>query len=157
MAPREPLLLLSVPHLQQRKDGECLAACALMVLGYNGKPPRYEQALRLLNISDSGTPHSKLRQLEALNVRVIVETNGTLTQLQSWLRQNHPCIVAVDTGELPYWEGVQLQHAVVVVGIDENYVYLNDPAMDYSPIQVSIGDFDLAWFNQEERYGVLIR
>jgi predicted double-glycine peptidase len=50
-----------------------------------------------------------------------------------------------------------LQHAVVVVGLDDSSVYLNDPAMDYGPIRVSIGDFDLAWFNQEERYGVLIR
>jgi ABC-type bacteriocin/lantibiotic exporter with double-glycine peptidase domain len=102
MTASESPVILPVPQIRQRKDGECLAACAFMVLGYGGTPPRYEEVLRLLNIRDIGTPHSNLRNLAALNLRVIVETGGTLSQLIAWLRQDHPCIVAVDTGELPY-------------------------------------------------------
>jgi hypothetical protein len=104
MASLDPPLILSVPHFRQRKDGECLAACAMMVLGYKKRLlPRYEQVVRLLKISDIGPLHSNLRNLETLNLSVVVEAGGTLAQLLSWLRQNHPCIVAVDTSELPYW------------------------------------------------------
>jgi hypothetical protein len=34
-------------------------------------------------------------------------------------------------------------------------VYLNDPAFVQAPMQVSIGDFDLAWLEHDEKYAVI--
>ena len=45
---------------------------------------------------------------------------------------------------------------MVVIGLDAQYVYLNDPEFDVNPIQVSRGDFDLAWFEHGEFYAVLL-
>ncbi len=36
-------------------------------------------------------------------------------------------------------------------------VYLNDPARPNAPIEVSHGDFDLAWLEQDEFYAALMR
>ena len=47
-------------------------------------------------------------------------------------------------------------HAVVVVGMEGNEVLINDPAFPIPAIRVSIGDFDLAWFEGMERYAVLV-
>ncbi len=48
-------------------------------------------------------------------------------------------------------------HAVVVTGLDDDYIYLNDPAFTNAPIQVRRGDFDLAWLAQDEYYALLMR
>jgi hypothetical protein len=48
-----PSTLLPVPHHLQRSDGDCLAACAAMVLAYLGVSVDYD---RLLRLSVSPTP-----------------------------------------------------------------------------------------------------
>ncbi len=149
--------LLPVSHLQQRKDGECLAACAAMVLPYIGVKSGYDQVVRLLDIHEFGVPFSNLRKLERLKISVTVEQRGTLQRLDALLKQNHPCIVAVDTGELAYWQNDQPPHAVVVIGLDQAYVYVQDPGWKTGPLRVPIGDFDLAWLNQDETYAFLAK
>lgn len=64
-------------------------------------------------------------------------------------------IISVQTKELPYWQGIASLHAVVLVGMDEEYVYLNDPEWPDAPIRVAIGDFDLAWLARGERFALL--
>lgn len=39
--------------------------------------------------------------------------------------------------------------------MDAQSVYLNDPAFANAPIQVSQGDFQLAWLEHDEFYAVL--
>ncbi|MEM7538304.1 MAG: hypothetical protein AAF639_39415 [Chloroflexota bacterium] len=56
---------------------------------------------------------------------------------------------------MPHWNGVDLWHAVVVVGISQTHVYVNDPDEVNAPTPIPIGDFDLAWLAQNERYAVL--
>ena len=46
-------------------------------------------------------------------------------------------------------------HAVVVVGIDDEMVYLNDPAFANAPQVVSHGDLLLAWLEMEEYYAII--
>jgi len=45
---------------------------------------------------------------------------------------------------------------VVVVGLDDNFIYVNDPAFPDAPIQIERGEFDLAWLEWDEKYAVLI-
>lgn len=148
-------VLLHVPHTSQRRDGECLAACAKMALEYLGLPTPYDRLLKLLKIESFGTFFSNLRELEQLGVTVVYK-RGTLDELHDHLSKNQPCIALVETGELPYWER-STPHAVVVVGLDDQFVYLNDPAVDEAPVQVSHGDFGLAWFERDELYAALMR
>jgi hypothetical protein len=70
---------------------------------------------------------------------------------------NRPPIVFVKTGELPYWNGQDVEHALVVVGMDERTILLNDPAFRRAPVKVSLGDFDLAWLERDEMYAVITR
>lgn len=121
-----------------------------MVLMYLGRSVRYERLVRLLGTKDHGTPFSNLRRLEQIGVQVTV-ASGTLTQLYHQLSQNGPCITSVQTADLPHWE-VQTDHAVVVVGMDHQYVYLNDPSFEIAPIIVPLGDFDLAWLAKDEDF-----
>lgn len=150
-----PLILLPVNPIKQHTPGECLPVCVKMVLDYLRIQCEYHQLVRTLGThSGYGTPFSHIQALQKLGVSVRYQT-GTLQDLYIALQQGWPAIVPVQTGELPYWENVRVRHAVVVVGMDSESIYLNDPEFDNGPIQASLGDFDLAWFEQEEIYAIL--
>ena len=148
-------ILLPVKNIRQRRDGECLAACAAMVLAYMQFPYAYKRLIKLLRIQWFGTPSFNIRNLTKLGLTVIYK-QGTLPELYHHLTQNRPCITFVKTRELPYWN-LAIDHAVLVVGMDGGHNYLNDPDFDMTPMKVSHGDFDLAWFERQELYAVLMR
>ncbi|NEP85227.1 MAG: hypothetical protein F6K39_48365 [Okeania sp. SIO3B3] len=148
-------LILPVPHIQQRQQGDCLVACAVMLLQYLGRPADYKALSKLLQVRPHiGTPAANIRNLETLGVTVIY-TQGTWADLEHHLAHNRPCLALVQTGELPYWQE-RTEHAVVVVGLDETFVYLNDPDFPDAPIQTPRNEFDLAWLEQDEHYAVLM-
>jgi ABC-type bacteriocin/lantibiotic exporter with double-glycine peptidase domain len=97
-----PKVLLSVPHRSQQSDGDCLAACAAMVLAHLGYAIDYPQLLKLLKIKPYGAPAGNVRLLENLGLNVIYSKTG-LAGLQAILQEEHPVIVFVRTGELPHW------------------------------------------------------
>lgn len=147
-------VFLEIEHVQQQNDGECLATCAAMVLNFIGRPIAYRRLVRILEITDVfGAPSFKIRKLEQYGVRVIYK-QGNFDILQKHLQAGQPCIVFVKTGELPYWNRA-LDHAVVLAGMDDAFVYLNDPSLPTAPTSVSRGDFDLAWLERDEMYAVL--
>jgi len=149
-------ILLSVPHIQQHGSGECLAACAAMCLGYLASPVRYDQLLKALRVRPRlGAPFSNISNLISLGITVNYRKYGTLTELYTFLQGGWPCVVSVQTQELPYWNKVKVYHAVVVAGMDHDNIHLNDPALPVGPIPVPIGDFDLAWLAQDETYAIL--
>jgi ABC-type bacteriocin/lantibiotic exporter with double-glycine peptidase domain len=151
----EPVVL-PVQHIQQRQDGECLAACAAMLLTFIGQPIEYERLVKLLAIEPGlGTPSSRIRNLTRWGVTVEYR-QGNIRALQQHLARGQPCIAFVRTSELPYWPRTT-EHAVVIIGLDDSTIYLNDPAFVLAPIQVSHGDFDLAWLEHDEKYAVITR
>jgi predicted double-glycine peptidase len=79
---------------------------------------------------------------------------GTLADLEAHLQLGEPSIVFLRTGELPYWTQ-DTGHAVVVVGVDNDAVYVNDPAFDQAPHRVSRDDFVLAWLDFDYDYAVI--
>ena len=72
------------------------------------------------------------------------------------MADGQPCIVFVRTGDLPYWS-YATSHAVVVVGIDDDNVYLNDPYFEKAPQRVSHDEFLLAWSEFDYTYAVISR
>ncbi len=145
--------LLTISHQQQRNNSDCLATCAMMVLAAKGYQIEYASLIELLHISDSGAPYSYLHFLEKVGITVLLE-RGDLTILRNLLEQGISPIVFVNTGELPYWDET-VYHAVVLVGLDDTFAYLNDPAFENAPQKVALGDFDLAWFEMGEEYAIL--
>jgi len=122
-----------------------------MVLTYMGRYVSYERLLKLLRVrSNIGAPASNIRLLEKLDVQVLYQP-GTQEMLYKHLVKNQPCIAFMDTGELPYWHE-RTAHAIVVAGLDDRSIYLNDPAFPDAPLQISHGDFDLAWLEWDEYY-----
>lgn len=145
--------LLPVSHQRQKQEADCLAACVAMVLDYLQVPIAYERLLRLLQVGKYGTPFRNLTNLRQLGLSVTM-SEGNIRYLQRYLESGLSPIVAVDTGELSYWKEVT-DHAVVVIGIDEKWVYLNDPDHSAAPQVVSLDEFELAWLEQDYRCAVI--
>ena len=150
-----PKVLLPVSQIKQRGDGDCLAACAAMVLNFVGRPAEYSQLLSLLKIKNYGAPAGNIRNLAQLELSVtysITDVEGLIRLLQSGV----PAIIFLRTGDLPYWQH-QTDHAVIVVGYDDEaqFIYLNDPYFDEAPIAVTVSDFELAWLERDYHYAVI--
>jgi len=132
-SPSTPVML-TVPHLQQSKNGECLATCTAMILSYANHPYHLGQLLKTLRIQpEMGAPFSNIVNLEQLGLLVGYRQEGALETLYRLLTQGWPCLIAVDTGELPYWQS-SAGHVVVLVGMDGEHVYLNDPVLHEASI-----------------------
>ena len=148
-----PKILLNVPHRLQQSDGDCLVACAAIVLSYLGRTVDYTQLLRLLSIQSYGAPAGNIRSLVRWDFSVRYSKTD-VKGLESLLQDGHPVIVFVLTDELPYWS-CSTAHALVVVGYDEDYIYANDPYRAEAPIAIARGDFELAWQERDYHYVVI--
>jgi len=127
---------------RQTQPADCLAACAAMILDFLGQPLLYKKLLVLLNIGPYGTPRRNILRLTTVGLSVDYG-EATPDILAAYLESGRPVIAFVDTGELPYWSE-STNHAVVVVGLDDETVLVHDPAFD-SPQAVPREDFELAW------------
>jgi len=150
-----PKVLLPVSHLKQKGDGDCLAACAAMVLEFIDRGIDYSQVAQLLKIRNFGAPASNIRLITQLGLSVtysVTDVDGLFRMLDN----GQPVIAFVRTGDLPYW-AYQTDHAVVVVGYDVEgqVIYLNDPYFDQAPIDVPRGYFELAWLERDYHFATI--
>lgn len=150
-----PTSWLNVPHLRQTTDGACLEACVAMVLAYLQQPMTESQISQLFEADDSGTPASRVRRLERWGFQITYGST-TLETLKAWLAQGIPPIALVYTEFLDYWTD-ETPHAVVVVGLEQDRVYLNDPVFDTVPQIASLDGFLAAWIEMDEIAAIITR
>jgi ABC-type bacteriocin/lantibiotic exporter with double-glycine peptidase domain len=141
------MILLPVSHQPQQQQVDCLAACARMVLHYLQVPVDYQQLTRFLYLDTIGTPFRNPQHLESLGLEIRI-TEGDMLTLRQHLDSGLPVIVAVDTAQLTYWSEAS-SHAMVIVGLDEEFVYVNDPALADAPQKISLAEFELAWLEKD--------
>lgn len=128
-----------------------------MVLAYLGISRTQDALANTLGLNPPfGVRHSNIKKLASMGIKVTYET-GNLTGIRRWLEQGTPVIVFVQTGDLPHWSGQTFQHAVVVVGVEEQIIYLMDPALGEGPTPVEEEAFMLAWSWFDYTYAVLTR
>lgn len=118
-----------------------------MVLAYLHVPISYDRLVRLLRVDAIGTPFRNLLHLQQLGLFIHIGA-GSVQSLREHLEEGLPTIVAVDTAQLPYWDEAT-DHAIVVVGMDEQQVYVNDPDSADAPQAISLADFELAWLEKD--------
>jgi len=117
------MTLLPVSHYQQQQQSDCLVACTFMVLDYLQVPINYQRLEKLLRAMSGGTPFRNLRYIESIGLSVLIE-DGNIETLRRHLVSGLPPIVALNSGQLlSYWPE-QTDHAVVVLGIENNLIYL---------------------------------
>lgn len=144
---------LAVPHWQQSSEGRCLESCVCMVLSYLGHSVTEDSVAQLFDSTPFGTPSSRVKRLKHWGYQVNYRS-ATVADLADWLAAGLPVIAFVHTTFLDYWQ-VQTPHAVVVVGLDEDHVYIHDPAFAEAPQKCAIDGFIAAWIEMDEVVAVL--
>jgi ABC-type bacteriocin/lantibiotic exporter with double-glycine peptidase domain len=150
-----PATCLPVPHLEQSADGDCLPTCIAMILAYLHEPVDVARIARLLDTEEFGSIASRIHRLADWEYAVIYQS-GSLAMLHDLIAAATPPIVFVWTGDLPYWT-VNTPHAIVILGLDDDTVWVNDPAFSAAPQTIPVGDFLLAWAEFDNRYAAITR
>ena len=138
-----PADLLNVPHYKQEFNYSCIAACARMVLAHYGQTVDESELRQLLDTQPTGTRARNLESLASLGFKLLLEPSS-LAHLIEALEAGLAPIVFLDTGHLDYWD-VDCAHVTVLVGLDEEAVYLNDPFFESAPQRTSLSGFLSAW------------
>lgn len=135
---------MNVPHFQQERDYSCLPACVRMVLAFYGEQHSEEELRRILKTRVTGTsPANLMLNLPGIGYSARV-FDSSYAFLQSCISDDMPCIVHLWTPSLPHWHDAAI-HAVVVTGIEDDVVLINDPVLSTPATPVLVEDFLEAW------------
>ncbi len=149
-----PNVLLPAPHFEQSRDGACLPACVRMVLAFYGDLRRESDIATQLGTKPYGTPISAVSRIT--QDRRYVATTVSLTDmlLKSHLDRGNPIIARVWTAMLSGWT-VTTSHVLVVIGYDDEGVFVNDPAFAQHPRFVAWDAFLASWAEFDETSVIL--
>ncbi len=128
----------------------CGPASLKMVLDYYGVHKTEKELAELCATSrDLGTNDVKIKQVaENFGFKVTIKNNGTFEDVEHWLDKKVPVIVNWFTrGRADYDDSeVPDGHLSVVVGLDDTFIYLQDPEIGMLR-KISRDDFLKVWFD----------
>ena len=149
------LALFSMPDTRQSTEYSCGAAAMQAVLGYWGRDIGEEDVREMLNTNEvSGTyPDDIIRVAKALGLKAEYKENMSMADLENYVAEGIPVIV-----DCQAWRSVSQYneswadtwnngHWLVVIGIDENNVTLEDPYILGDRGIMSREEFLARWHN----------
>lgn len=149
-------MMIHLRHFLQEENKSCVPASVRMVLDALGIERSELEIGAALSSEKEGTSVLNIELLPQTGWGVTVWTGEmSPTKLKEYLDEGVPVIVAVWTDALPYWR-IEHPHALVVVGYDEELIYLHDAKFPDAPKTVSWANFLSAW-EAFGRFGAIIR
>lgn len=143
-------LLPIKPFQETLHKNMCGAATLKMVLDYYGIEKSENELAVLLGISDElGTNDADLkRAAESFGLSVEIENESSFDEMKFWLDKKVPVIVDWFTRGRRDYDDAQVAdgHYSVVVGLDENHIYLQDPEIG-DLRKITRDDFLRVWFD----------
>lgn len=143
--------LLNIKPFQETLNSSmCGPASLKMILSYYGVEKTERELARLCQTdSNIGTNAVSLKQVaESLGFNVEVKNQCTFDDIQQWINKKVPVIINwFSKGRSDYDESVMADgHYSLVVGLDEQYIYLQDPEIG-GLRKIARDDFLRVWFD----------
>ena len=122
--------LLKKEHQQQFNTSACVPACLSMVFSMYGVSVSQQDLIAQLGTYADGTNLDVLEQIsfERFSFRHEVDFGSSIEALFETIKRGVPVICVIVSSYLPHSQEDRL-HAVLVVGSDDEHVYLNDPLL----------------------------
>ena len=114
-----------------------------MILAFYGKELAESDLRDILRTKWSGTSPANAVYLSELGYFPTF-LHSSFNELKRFLDQSTPVIVFLWTNCLSYWSASYM-HSVVVIGMSEDIVVVNDPYFKDHPQQIPIAEFQRAW------------
>ncbi len=154
---RPQVKLLALPDVRQAADYTCGVASLQAVLVYYGKNFDGERELERACRTDPewGTePSDMVRVAREQGLDARLETELTFDDLQRYLERGVPVIVDYqawrdDDGRTPYRDKWEDGHYSIVIGLDAEYVYLEDPSLIGELGRIRRDEFIERWHDVE--------
>ena len=145
--------LLDVPDVRQPSDYSSGPTSLQAVLSYYGMDINVDELINMTNSTpENGTnPENLAEAARKMGFNAEIKQNMTMKDLQGYLNQGTPVIVDVqawknNTTNVQSWtDEVEYGHYMVVIGIDNENVYLEDPAVLGSKGYISNLEFVERW------------
>lgn len=156
-----------VPHARQQTDYTCGPAALKMVAGHEGVEVTEEEiAEKADSGKEKGTPPNDLAAAgKKLGLEVEMRPELTLDELKGLTDAGIPVICDIqDHGDEEGYKELTEGHYVVCTGVDDQYVYFNDPAIEGTgKRKLDRETFQRRWRDKEyngrkwERLGLVVR
>jgi len=138
------------PFQETLNAGMCGPASLKIVFDYYGvKKSEKELAKLCKHNKDSGVDDEKMKKTaESLGFKVKIKNNSSFKDIKRWLDKKVPVIVDwITRGRQDYPESeVAEGHCSVVAGLDDKYIYLQDPEIGKIR-KLKRSDFMKVWFD----------
>lgn len=146
--------LLPVKPFRESKS-MCGPASLKMVLDYYGVQKSEEELAKMCKTTkELGTSNENLKEAaESLGFKVEIKDDSTFEDIHDWLNKKVPVIVDWFTrGRADYDDSdISDGHYSVVVGLDDKYIYLQDPELGKIR-KIEKEDFMTVWFDFKGKY-----
>ena len=149
-APEEPTILAGVPDVRQAEYYSCGASSMQAVLSYWGLDA-FETDLRIyLNTTPvHGTyPWDMVRVARDLGLEAEWKDNLTIADLEASIRDGVPVIIdgqRFREANKTWEESWAVGHYMVVIGVDDRSVYIEDPAILGTRLVMDRDEFVQSW------------
>ncbi len=147
---------IRVPLTCQGKDYTCGVAALQSVLYYYGEEFREDQLIQKLQPTpEEGTKYTRMADFaSSLNFQIEIFTGMKLNELQAWINEKKPIIVAIQAwAEKPvdYATDWDDGHYVVVIGYDQQNVYFMDPSILGNYAYLPTDEFLKRWHDRDKK------
>ena len=133
----------------------CGPASLKMVFDYHGTEKSEEEIAKMCNVDENlGTDDKTLKRVaEELGFKVEIKNNSSFEDIQEWLGKKVPVIVNWFTRGRADYEDSEVAdgHYSVVVGLDEEFIYIQDPEIGKLR-KIAREDFIKVWFDFKGKY-----
>jgi predicted double-glycine peptidase len=150
-----PSLLLIQPFQETLHAGMCGPASLKMVLAYYGTEKTEAELAKLCGTDpELGTNDAGIKSAaESLGFNAEIRNDSSFDDIRQWFDKKVPVIVNWFTrGRIDYPDSeVPDGHLSVVVGLDDDYIYLQDPEIG-TLRKIARDDFMKVWFDFKSEY-----
>lgn len=151
----KPIMLDVKPFQETLHADMCGPATLKIVLDYYGVHKSEKElaeltgAVKGIGVDDKAIENAA----KSLGFKVEIKNEATFEDIETWLKKSVPVIVDWFTkGRSDYGDSeVADGHYSVVIGLDENFVYLQDPEIG-GVRKIDRDDFMRVWFDFEGKY-----
>lgn len=152
-------ILFGVPDVRQSTNYSCGASALQAVLSYwGGEDQREDVLMKKLNITHEGASSEDIiRVAQGMGFEAEFKENLTLADLEASIKAGIPVIIVGqawrDNETTPWEDDWDDGHYMVVIGLDERNVYLEDPSILGSRGYIPRQEFIQRW--HDYRYEIL--